>query len=80
MRLVFEYGVKRGDFWLDRKCPMGLPPLRYLDDGTDLDQAWEMIEANFVRNRSQFGTQYIMNGKSLKNVGIMSPTVTGSIW
>ena len=47
VRRVLEDGEKRGVFRLDGKRPMGLQPLRYLDDGTDLNQTWETITANF---------------------------------
>ena len=47
VQLVFEYGVKRGVFRTDGKRPMGLPPLRYLDDGTDLNHSWDMVDPNF---------------------------------
>ena len=36
VKFVHEYGIRRGVFREDKKRPEGwLPPLRYLDDGTD---------------------------------------------
>ena len=47
VKFVYEYGVRRGEFCEDKKCPdRWVPPLRYLDDGTDLNHRWDYIDPN----------------------------------
>ena len=45
VHFVRDYGFRRGVFREDGKLPKGwLPPLRYLDDGTDMNHRWDYID------------------------------------
>ena len=43
--LVYDYGVKHGVILEPKKLPGGwLPPLRYFNDGTELNHRWDYFD------------------------------------
>ena len=85
-QLVYNYGVSRGVFREDKKLPAGwLPPLRYLDDGTELNHRWEYIDPNKkphtrpLRYPARYEAQIVEKCRNYVEAGVWVPIVTDDV-